>query len=265
MRSNLNSPLSGYVKNRFGGGRSFLRIGKFRGLLILALIPLVISSYAATVTIDNGAPVEFGQGAQKATACSPAVNLSVGEDWSTEAGYFRVHTITVSNLNANTRNNSTGVGCAGKRIRVRLITSDALTELPLLPSCSAEHNQPITILQIQLPSSPTDGAQPTVTPLHADGTPLNVSCPLNNFPFDASGLAPNGTDQLWTYSPTTQSATSEAISLSSILKLSGQSAYDGSDLGSDKADLIFTLPTNFNMDSQFVGTATIETLPGLSS
>lgn len=265
MRSDLNSPLSGYVKNRFGGGRSFFRIGKLRGLLLLALIPLVISSYAATVTIDNGAPVEFGQGAQKATACSPSVNLSVGEDWSTEAGYFRVHTITVSNLNSNTRDSSTGIGCAGKRIRVRLITSDALYELPLLPNCSAESNLPITILQIQLPASPTDGAQPVVTPLHADGSPLSTSCPISAFPFNASGLAPNGTDQLWTYTPTTPSATSEAISLTSVLKLAGQSAYDGSNLSNDKADLVFTLPANLNLDSQFVGTATIETLPGLTS
>ena len=58
----LDSPLSASVKSRFGGE------GKYRnkvmlGTAIVAFVPFLLSTFAASVTVGSGA-LEFGQGSQ---------------------------------------------------------------------------------------------------------------------------------------------------------------------------------------------------------
>ena len=100
----LHSPLSGSVKSRFGGS------GKYRnkvilGTAVLAFVPFLLSTFAASVTVGSGA-LEFGQGSQQAIACDDTVFVALGEEWHAKptpedpsAGFFRLRTATISNLN----------------------------------------------------------------------------------------------------------------------------------------------------------------------
>jgi hypothetical protein len=80
---------------------------------------MLLSTFAASVTVGSGS-LEFGQGSQQAVACDENVFVALGEEWhgaptpeDSSAGYFRVRTVTVSNLNVES--------CADKRLRVRLV------------------------------------------------------------------------------------------------------------------------------------------------
>jgi hypothetical protein len=42
------------------------------GIAIVALVPFLMSTFAANVTVGSGA-LEFGQGSQQAIACDPTV------------------------------------------------------------------------------------------------------------------------------------------------------------------------------------------------
>jgi hypothetical protein len=104
MSNDLQSPLSGRVTSNFGG------VGRYKskiifGTAIIALVPMLLSTFAASVTVGNG-NLEFGQGSQQAVACDENVFVAMGEEWhgaptpqDSSAGYFRVRTVTVSNLN----------------------------------------------------------------------------------------------------------------------------------------------------------------------
>jgi hypothetical protein len=110
MSNDLQSPLSGRVTANFGG------VGRYKskiifGTAIIALVPMLLSTFAASVTVGNG-NLEFGQGSQQG-APTPQ---------DSSAGYFRVRTVTVSNLNVES--------CAGKRLRVRLVDGTS-TELQI--------------------------------------------------------------------------------------------------------------------------------------
>lgn len=118
MAPALGSPLGGRISSGFGGGRSHKSKLIF-GILIVVLIPFLFSTYAANVTVGNG-PLEFGQGSQQAIACDPTVYVAMAEEWQSNpqpndpsAGFFRVKSVTISNVDLNS--------CKNKKLRVRLI------------------------------------------------------------------------------------------------------------------------------------------------
>ena len=116
--NNLNSPLSGRVNSRFGGSgkqRSKILIG----VALTAAVPLLLSTFAASVTVGTG-NLNFGQGSEQAVACDSQVYVSLGQEWHSQptptdstAGFFRVKSVTVSGLNL--------VACQNTKLRVRLI------------------------------------------------------------------------------------------------------------------------------------------------
>ena len=104
MRESLQSPLSGRVSSGFGGGKTRHKNKIIVGAVLAAVVPFVVSTFAASVTVGNGA-LEFGQGSQQAVACDPNVFAALSEEWHSaptpvdaSAGYFRVRGVTVSNL-----------------------------------------------------------------------------------------------------------------------------------------------------------------------
>ena len=64
----LHSPLSGPVNSGFGGGGRKYKSKIIAGVTVVALVPFLLSTFAASVTVGNGA-LEFGQGSQQAIAC----------------------------------------------------------------------------------------------------------------------------------------------------------------------------------------------------
>jgi hypothetical protein len=219
----LDSPLSGSVKSRFGG------TGKYRnkvvlGTAVVAFVPFLLSTFAASVTVGTGA-LEFGQGSQQAIACDDTVYVALGEEWfaspvpeDSSAGYFRLRTATISNLNLTT--------CAGKKLRLRLIDgSSAEIVLGSLPDAK--------VLEVAIPrevpvSNLSDPTALRLTYLTGQGQPI------------AGAMAANVS-----------------------MNVSGTSVYDGSSLTNISADVMFYLDptaTLVNINGQQVRRATVETV-----
>jgi hypothetical protein len=233
MAGGLNSPLSGKVTSGFGGnGRYKNKI--LLGTVVIAIVPFVLSTFAASVTVGNGA-LEFGQGSQQAVACDPNVFAAISEEWhsqpteeDTSAGFFRVKSITVSNLDL--------LACHGKKLRVRLIDTVG-SEIPI--GISDDPNNSPHVLQISLPDTEA---------------PESTS--------DAAGLALSYLTGDGTFLSAEMRAT---VSLNTV----GTSIYDGSDLNPQSADVTFYLdspadqvanPSQVNIDGQIVGRTTVETV-----
>ncbi len=233
MAGGLNSPLSGKVTSGFGGsGRYKNKI--LLGTVVIAIVPFVLSTFAASVTVGNGA-LEFGQGSQQAVACDPNVFAAISEEWHSEptpedtsAGFFRVKSVTVSNLDL--------LSCRGKKLRVRLIDTVG-SEIPI--GISDDPNNSPHVLQISLPDteapeSTSDSAGLALSYLTGDGAFLSFEMRA-------------------------------AVSLNTV----GTSIYDGSDLNPQSADVTFYLdspadqttnPSQVNIDGQIVGRTTVETV-----
>jgi len=219
----LDSPLSGSVKSRFGGA------GKYRnkvvlGTAVVAFVPFLLSTFAASVTVGTGA-LEFGQGSQQAIACDDTVYVALGEEWHANplpedpsAGFFRLRTATISNLNLTT--------CAGKKLRLRLIDgSSAEIVLGSLPDAK--------VLEVTIPrdvpvSNLSDPTELRLTYLTGQGQPI-----------------------------------AGAMAATVSMNVSGTSVYDGSSLTNISADVMFYLDptaTLVNIDGQQVRRATVETV-----
>jgi hypothetical protein len=223
MGINLDSPLSGRVKS--GRGRTSTTKRKvLLGVAGVSVIPFLLSTFAASVTIGTG-PLEFGQGSQQAIACDENVFIALGEEWHANPspqdgsdGFFRIRTATVSNLNLE--------ACSGRKLRLRMIDGTS-AELQLGPSADAK------VLQIIIPkTTPTQNIGDTsvlaLTYLTSDGAPLN------------------GT-----------------LAASANINISGVSVYDGTTLSSTSADVTFYLDpsaTQVNLNGQLVRRATVETV-----
>ena len=224
MPKGLQSPLSGRVDSGFGGGRRTHRNKILVGAILAGVVPFVLSTFAASVTVGTGA-LEFGQGSQRAVACDPTVYAAIGEEWHSSptptdasAGFFRVRGITISNLDL--------ISCKGKKLRVRLIDTVG-AELAVGPTTDAH------VIQIVLP---------------------NVDAPVSTS--DSGALA-------LTYLTGEGAAVSSAMASSVSLNVSGTSIYDGSDLSTTNADVTFYLdPTAsvVNINGQSIGRTTVETV-----
>ena len=219
MRSVLDSSMSSGF-NRSGRGKSKFLLGA----LVLGCIPLVVTTFAASVTVGTG-NLEFGQGSQQATACDSTVYVAMGEEWhasptpeDSSNGFFRVRAVTISNLDLTS--------CAGKKLRVRLIDGNS-AELTTGPTPDSK------VLQISLPDqAPTSNVSDSVvlglSYLTGIGTP--ISTPL---------LA------------------------TATLSVSGTAVYDGTTLSATNADATFYLDpaaATVNIDGQTVRRTTVETV-----
>jgi hypothetical protein len=211
------------MKSRFSGS------GKYKnkvvmGTAIVAFVPFLLSTFAASVTVGSGA-LEFGQGSQQAIACDDTVFVALGEEWhgnpaagDTSAGFFRLRTATISNLNLTS--------CAGKRLRLRLIDGTS-AEIILGSILDAK------VLQVTLPkevpvSNISDPTELRLTYLTGQGQPI-----------------------------------AGAMAATATLNVSGLSVYDGSALTNISADVTFYLDptaTMVNIDGQQVRRATVETV-----
>ena len=220
--NNLNSPLSGRVNSRFGGSgkqRSKILIG----VALTAAVPLLLSTFAASVTVGTG-NLNFGQGSEQAVACDSQVYVSLGQEWHSQptptdstAGFFRVKSVTVSGLNL--------VACQNTKLRVRLINMQG-KEIALGTDSA-------TVLQISIPQ--TDQPQST-----SDSAILGLGY------LTGDGQVISGVMQA-----------------QANLSVAGTSIYDGSALSPQSADVTFYLDPSqqlVNIDGQAVGRTTVESV-----
>lgn len=224
----LHSPLSGPVNSGFGGGSRY-KSKIIAGVTVIALVPFLLSTFAASVTVGNGS-LEFGQGSQQAIACDPKIFIALGEEWKASptetdasAGFFRVRAVTVSNLDLQQ--------CAGKKLRVRLIDGSS-QEITLGPSPDAK------VLQISIPNP----------------------APIQN--------TSDSTALLLSYLTSTGNPIAGALASSVSVSVSGTSVYDGSNLSLNNADVTFFIDPSasiVNIDGQSVHRTTVETIDNPSA
>ena len=220
----LHSPLSGPVNSGFGGEGKKYKSKIVLGVAVMGFIPFIMSTFAASVTVGNGA-LEFGQGSQQAAACDEKIYIAMGQEWKgapvendPSAGFFRVRAVTVSNLDL--------ANCAGKKLRVRLIDGTS-QEIGIGPIPEAK------VLQVSLPAI----------------------APVNNIS-DSTAL-------LLTYLTGTGNTISGTLLASAAVSVSGTSIYDGSVLSVHNADVTFFIDPSaatVNIDGQLVFRTTVETI-----
>jgi hypothetical protein len=194
------------------------------GVTLVALVPFMMSTFAANVTVGSGA-LEFGQGSQQAIACDPTVFVSIGEEWHSQptptdssAGFFRVKAVTISNLDLN--------NCRGKKLRMRLINTTG-SEIAIGSSPD------VRVLQVVVPDVDAQVSS-------SDATYLQLAA------LNGDGGVVSGT-----------------LTSAASLNLAGTAIYDGSDLSATSADVTYYLdPTRtlVNIDGQIVGRTTVETV-----
>jgi len=225
VATRMDSPLSGRVSSGFGGSGRYKNKVVF-GAVIVGIVPFLLSTFAASVTVGSGA-LEFGQGSQQAIACDSLVYAAISEEWhsvptptDTSAGYFRVKSLTVANLDL--------VNCGGKKLRIRLIDTQG-AEIPIGQEPESR------VLQLNLPD-------------------LDIPVDANTTTNPELGL---------TYLTGDGRVLSGVMSASASISTAGTSIYDGSDLSGVNGDVTFYLdPTrlNVNVDGQIVGRTTVETV-----
>ena len=115
MRRNIGSPLAGRVSSNFGGSVNHRTKKIIAGLLIATIGPLVATTLAASVSLNSGNNLEFGQGSQAAVACDSAITSAITEAWYQTTTIFRVATIVLSGLDTT--------ACTGKSLKITLMGS----------------------------------------------------------------------------------------------------------------------------------------------
>ena len=100
-------------------------------LLLVGGTYFVQTTLAANISLNTGAPVEFGQGITQTVACSGATNLTITPNStftnSSGGGAFNFSSVTVSNIPA---------GCNGKDFTIRAFGNTSSTPLALFNSTS---------------------------------------------------------------------------------------------------------------------------------
>ena len=196
MTPALGSPLGGRISSGFGGGRSYKSKLIF-GILIVVLIPFLFSTYAANVTVGNG-PLEFGQGSQQAIACDPTVYVAMAEEWQSNpqqndpsAGFFRVKSVTISNVDLNS--------CKNKKLRVRLI--DLTGKEILLGNLPDSKVLQVTIPNVDQQVPVSDSVALKLTYLTGDAAPISgamvAAAAINTSGlsiYDGTDLSPSSAD-----------------------------------------------------------------------
>jgi hypothetical protein len=156
------SPLTNHFGENFGGGKP-KRKRVFIGAALLLVVPYIGSTLAASVTINSGVATEFGQGSQATIACDTSVNTSISQTWYQTSTYFRVSTISLTNLN-NAESSTLNGGCGGKKLKLQLLNSSG-TALAI----GTSNNSSVTI------TIPTDLGDITDATLYGNTSALTNS------------------------------------------------------------------------------------------
>jgi hypothetical protein len=92
------------------------------GAVILLALPVIGTTLAASISINSGSSVQFGQGVIQATACDESITVTANTSFTNAsgAGSFNVDTITLSGI---------ADACSAKTFTVRAY--DTTTATPL--------------------------------------------------------------------------------------------------------------------------------------
>ncbi len=94
------------------------------GIGSLAAITGLGSTLAASISLNSGQPVEFGQGVATTAACNGEedITFTPNSTYLPEQSIFVLESFTLSNIDMSTPDPYTGIGCAGKVLIIRAFT-----------------------------------------------------------------------------------------------------------------------------------------------
>lgn len=97
------------------------------GIGSLAAVTGIGSTLAASISLNGGNAVEFGQGVATTAACNgtDSITLTPTSKYIPTSESFRLDTIKLSGINTATPDAYTGIGCAGKTLIIRAYTDDS--------------------------------------------------------------------------------------------------------------------------------------------
>ncbi len=97
------------------------------GIGSLAAVTGLGSTLAASISLNDGNAVEFGQGVATTAACNgtDSITLTPTSEYIPTSESFRLDTIQLSGINTDTPDPYTGIGCAGKTLIIRAYTDDS--------------------------------------------------------------------------------------------------------------------------------------------
>ena len=157
------------------------------GIGLLAGVMGMGSTLAASITLNGGTAVEFGQGVQLVTACDDAITVTPTSTFvnSTTEGQanFRLNTVTLSGI---------GTGCRGKTIRITAYTDvETYTAYTLAGSGAGNITSPLAFAYNYLTTGNKFLPSPSASALMAGcaitinatavdtGTGTSIACNLN--------------------------------------------------------------------------------------
>ena len=97
------------------------------GIGSLAAITGLGSTLAASISLNGGDPVEFGQGVAITAACNgdEEITFTPNSEYSPDEGKFLLSSFTLSGINTAVTDQYTGIGCAGKVLIIRAYTDNS--------------------------------------------------------------------------------------------------------------------------------------------
>jgi hypothetical protein len=153
------------------------------GAAVLLLIPILGTTFAASIAVNGGSSVQFGQGVASVDACDSAVTIGPAGDYNYSANAFHLETVTITNLDT--------IACAGKTITLRAY--DASTSTSMVISNGTDTNA------IKVSFSGASGAatvsglngSPDYTATFATGSSgsLTISLPQNKYATSSAAIS----------------------------------------------------------------------------
>ena len=144
-----NSPLDGSFES------SKKRLKPKWVVAIIALIGTAVGGgvFAISIGVNSGGNVEFGQGVAGVTACDNAVTITPTSEFNGTA--FILQSIVVGDVNTDTTDSTTGVGCGTKSLIVKAYDSGAAVVAEASTSVSPSSDTSITLSPTASPSATT--------------------------------------------------------------------------------------------------------------
>ena len=153
------------------------------GAAVLLLIPILGTTFAASIAVNGGSSVQFGQGVASVDACDSAVTIGPAGDYNYGANAFHLETVTITNLDT--------IACAGKTITLRAY--DSATAASMVISNGTDTNA------IKVSFSGASGAatvsglngSPDYTATFATGSSgsLTISLPQNKYATSSAAIS----------------------------------------------------------------------------
>lgn len=106
------------------------RGGKFVVVATIAALGFMGSTFAASVTLNNGADIQYGQGVAQATACDNAITITPANSFVNTSGSGAFYLQSVSLVDTRTASSSTGLAnCVGKTIKISVFGDSSSSAL----------------------------------------------------------------------------------------------------------------------------------------